>query len=284
MKDYYRILGVLDDAEDIIIRAAYKALAQRYHPDKWRGDTDEANKKMSDINEAYDTLSDFNKRKKYDEEYFQNHPRNQAQEESEYADFEDMSYEDIEGWSIAESFFPDIKIHYNEIKRFSPLVANTFRSMLLVTRNFKNSKHLRDELESDYFERYYGSNKQIQRFAKSLLLGRHYKAAIQVNKIICVLGDAVTYQEIKSKIEDAFPDAIANLAAGNSEAERETLITSIRNNFLSPRELSNLYTKLYGGKLEVKNGLFTTAYVAVIDGEKVKLDPNSLVKKLLEKI
>ena len=38
MKDYYRTLGVLDDAEDIIIRAAYKALAQRYHPDKWKGD------------------------------------------------------------------------------------------------------------------------------------------------------------------------------------------------------------------------------------------------------
>ena len=57
MKDYYRILGVLDDAEDIIIRAAYKALAQRYHPDKWRGDSTEANKRMSDINEAYAILS-----------------------------------------------------------------------------------------------------------------------------------------------------------------------------------------------------------------------------------
>ncbi len=30
MKNYYKILGVLDDAEDIVIRAAYKALAQRY--------------------------------------------------------------------------------------------------------------------------------------------------------------------------------------------------------------------------------------------------------------
>ena len=36
-KDYYRILGVLDDAEDIVIKAAYRALAQRYHPDRWQG-------------------------------------------------------------------------------------------------------------------------------------------------------------------------------------------------------------------------------------------------------
>ena len=73
MKDYYRTLGVLDDAEDIIIRAAYKALAQRYHPDKWKGDPQKANKRMSDINEAYDVLSDSAKRKKYDEEFFKNH-------------------------------------------------------------------------------------------------------------------------------------------------------------------------------------------------------------------
>jgi len=30
MKDYYRILGVVEDAEDVVLRAAYKALAQRY--------------------------------------------------------------------------------------------------------------------------------------------------------------------------------------------------------------------------------------------------------------
>ena len=36
-KDYYRTLGVLDDAEDIVIKAAYHALAQRYHPDRWAG-------------------------------------------------------------------------------------------------------------------------------------------------------------------------------------------------------------------------------------------------------
>ena len=65
-KDYYRILGVLDDAEDIVIRAAYKALAQRYHPDKWTGNKDEANKRMSEINEAYGVLSDSVKRKQYD--------------------------------------------------------------------------------------------------------------------------------------------------------------------------------------------------------------------------
>lgn len=62
-KDHYQILGVLDDAQDIVIRAAYKALAQRYHPDKWKGDVNEANSRMAQINEAYGVLSDPIKRK-----------------------------------------------------------------------------------------------------------------------------------------------------------------------------------------------------------------------------
>jgi DnaJ-class molecular chaperone len=38
MKNYFKTLGLLDDAEDIVIRAAYKELAERYHLDKWQGD------------------------------------------------------------------------------------------------------------------------------------------------------------------------------------------------------------------------------------------------------
>ncbi len=51
--DYYSVLGVNKDADEVVIRAAYRALAQKYHPDKWDGDISFANKKMIEINEAY---------------------------------------------------------------------------------------------------------------------------------------------------------------------------------------------------------------------------------------
>jgi DnaJ-class molecular chaperone len=63
---YYQILGISPDAEDIVIRAAYRVLAQKYHPDKWRGDPLEANHRMRQLNEAYETLSDAAKRSVYD--------------------------------------------------------------------------------------------------------------------------------------------------------------------------------------------------------------------------
>jgi len=99
---------VLDDAEDIIIRAAYKALAQRYHPDKWKGNSDESHRRMIDINEAYSVLSDNEKRRKYDEEYFKNRARDESSEEEDADEYNFIS-DEIEAWAMALDFFPLIK-------------------------------------------------------------------------------------------------------------------------------------------------------------------------------
>ncbi len=66
-RSLYDILGVSHDAEVIVIRAAYKALAQRYHPDKWMGDKEDATRIMAELNHAYSLLSDPGRRRKYDE-------------------------------------------------------------------------------------------------------------------------------------------------------------------------------------------------------------------------
>lgn len=63
MKDYYQILGVSRDASDEEIKKAYRRLAHKYHPDKAGGDE----KKFKEINEAYQVLSDKQKRSQYDQ-------------------------------------------------------------------------------------------------------------------------------------------------------------------------------------------------------------------------
>lgn len=66
-KDYYAILGVLPFAEDVVIKGAYRALAQRYHPDRFDGSADEATRRMVEINEAYQVLCAADLRQAYDE-------------------------------------------------------------------------------------------------------------------------------------------------------------------------------------------------------------------------
>ncbi len=65
-KDYYKILGVERKASADDIRSAYRKLAIKYHPDKNPGDK-KAEDKFKDINEAYQVLSDDQKRARYDQ-------------------------------------------------------------------------------------------------------------------------------------------------------------------------------------------------------------------------
>jgi curved DNA-binding protein len=65
-KDYYKTLGVSKTASDKDIKAAYRKLARKHHPDVNPGDKG-SEAKFKEINEAYEVLGDNEKRKKYDE-------------------------------------------------------------------------------------------------------------------------------------------------------------------------------------------------------------------------
>lgn len=65
-RDYYDVLGIDRNADEKEIKRAYRKLAKKYHPDTNPGDK-EAEQKFKEVTEAYDVLSDAEKKKMYDQ-------------------------------------------------------------------------------------------------------------------------------------------------------------------------------------------------------------------------
>ena len=66
MPNHYDTLGLLPTADDVVVKAAYKALAQKHHPDKHKTHKELHTQRMTDINAAFAVLGTKAKRKAYD--------------------------------------------------------------------------------------------------------------------------------------------------------------------------------------------------------------------------
>ena len=66
-RDYYEVLGVSKNATDDELKKAFRKLAKKYHPDANPDNKEEKKKNFKEVNEAYEVLSDSQKRKMYDQ-------------------------------------------------------------------------------------------------------------------------------------------------------------------------------------------------------------------------
>jgi len=274
MKDYYRTLGILDDAEEIIIKAAYRALAQRYHPDKWSGNEAEATKRMTEINEAYGILSDPTQRKKYDEEFFKFRDKTDKQNPSS-DEFEEFGDEELESWKIACDFFPSLKNDYQHLRKYDVLIANTFRTEILDKQTFRNSFSIKQKYESEYLNRYYGSNLKIQEFAKKLIFMGANDAAIKLNKIIKVMGEAIDYVTIKGKINQEFPFTIFL----DFEAKLDVVLEDLFKGKVDQTDIRFLFNLIHNNKI-ILNCISEKSYRFTLNGIDYLKDHEIMVQYL----
>jgi curved DNA-binding protein len=101
-EDYYQILGVNRSATPDEIKKAYRKLAQKYHPDKAKGNKKEAEAQFKKISEAYAVLSNAEKRKQYDEFGSQEAFRAKYSQEDIFRGFD---FSDIFDTGISEGIF-----------------------------------------------------------------------------------------------------------------------------------------------------------------------------------
>jgi curved DNA-binding protein CbpA len=191
MQNYYEVLGVSQNADDFVIKAAYKALAQRYHPDKFANnplDAADAENKMRQLNEAYQVLSDTAKRRDYDNWLSQNQQPNSQQSSNDAKQQAD--------WQIALRFYPDLTSFETRLAKFDIDLVTEFRSHLLATQQYERRQAIADKLEQDYLEGYFGDHPDIIQFARELLLAGKREGAKELNQMLKVVGSSVPAEEI----------------------------------------------------------------------------------------
>lgn len=232
--DPYATLGVLPNAESIVITAAYRALAQRYHPDKWPNDVDLAHKRMSAINEAYSKVGNPTSRKEFDQQQRSRKQANFSESDSDEPSraFDSALSEMENRWKTASSIFPDLISLRQHLSQISNALAFSFVVYLLESRNFQIRAKVAEDLEKQFLVQYFGSNSQVLEYALKLILAKERVAARALNDLVEVMGSDIPAELVISRID-------ADFGLTQKWKQREDLATSAAKRRLLSSELQH---------------------------------------------
>lgn len=153
-KDYYQILGVSRNASQDEIKSAFRKLAMKYHPDKNPGNK-EAEAKFKEINEAYEVLSDPQKRKLYDSlgsnwQHGQNFEPPPNFKNSNFRFYTSQDFSNFEGFSdFFKTLFGDFDFFSNRRQHF----RNIFdEDEIFETYGTKNRLDINSELNLTLYD------------------------------------------------------------------------------------------------------------------------------------
>jgi len=257
-KDYYATLGVLPSAENVVIKAAYRALAQRYHPDRASINTADTKLRMAEINEAYAVLSDPRLRKEYD------HSRGGGTQSadayfSEKPEDEPSSSDPLEtDWKVAVSFFPDLIELERRLARVSWRLAYAFRAHMLEGKAFQRRHSIAEAAESQFLTTYFGSNSKVLIFARSIISSGHKSAAKALNEAVRVLGTGIDPDVLIRKISRDFGlESLKEADKRNADLRRRA--QAIRDNPRTPVDEKIDLLHRIGGRFEWDKGMFTSS-------------------------
>lgn len=181
--DPYDVLGVAPDADPDVIRAAYRALAKKYHPDAQPEGKEQAEKKLRELNQAYEVLSDADRRARYDQE---RGGRDPAAGDSSQA--EGTAAKHHTEWTILEKQHPEMAFKYQQLLKMSRPLAAAYRRRVVREKAFTRYDQISSEVVNEFASRYFGSNTTVQRFGLWCLSNNHRTAALELNRIISKLG------------------------------------------------------------------------------------------------
>ncbi len=238
-KDYYNTLGVNRDSSEREIKQAYRRLARKYHPDVNPGDKS-AEARFKQINEAYEILSDKEKRKKYD----------QFGDQWQYADqFAQAGYQQSPFRDFSQSGSTSFRFEEGLGSLFSDLFGGRFGERRVRPRRERDIEH---PVEVTLEEAYHGTKRTIALQAEESCSGCQGSGRIRNMPCSVCRGSGVVsrIKRLEVKIPPGVKDGSRVRIAGKGEpgygrANGDLyLVISVKPHRLFERRGDNLYVEM----------------------------------------
>jgi hypothetical protein len=180
MRTYYDVLGVAADTPDVVIKAAFRALAKEYHPDRAHADSGDTDR-FIEIQTAYSVLSKPDARSKYD-----------AELEEAFVAFAPPpagmpgagEMQSPVPWTTAPHDAADIERICTRLSLYSEPLAQAFHEACLKGECGDDPWRYAEEMENGFFREYFGEDPDVQAFARLLLLRSLTGAASTLNQLV----------------------------------------------------------------------------------------------------
>ena len=238
-KDYYNTLGVNRDSSEREIKQAYRRLARKYHPDVNPGDKS-AEARFKQINEAYEILSDKEKRKKYD----------QFGDQWQYADqFAQAAYQQSPFRDFSRNGSTSFRFEEGLGSLFSDLFGGRFGERRVRPRRGRDIEH---PVEVTLEETYHGTKRTIALQAEESCSGCQGSGRIRNMPCSVCRGSGVVsrIKRLEVKIPPGVKDGSRVRIAGKGEpgygrANGDLyLVISVKPHRLFERRGDNLYVEM----------------------------------------
>jgi len=208
---YYSVLDIHPSAEIEAIKSNYRRLAKKYHPDVYTGSKDEAERIMSDLNEAMRILSNKHLRHSYDAE--------QPTKFSKFSDYEDFSepgfesrtsdcikrtnnfYKDANAQRKSKiysnekemektfkkscEFYPELDLLKQRLAKLSQPLSVAFMGRMLEGQEYAKAVIIFERFRDKFLKKYFGSSPIVHLLAEYLLskgTQRDRQTAMSLNK------------------------------------------------------------------------------------------------------
>ena len=169
-KDYFAVLGLSSEADPEVVKAAHRALAKKFHPDRNQNDDGEPKQKFHDIQEAYEVLSDDDRLQQYLRLRAQMLMQEQMQKtKAAGPQLRPRVYLKLDDrWEHLVRKHPELSQHYARFCFMSHKLGNQFKLIILGTQDHTRFRRVAAKLERQFYRKHFSYHGNLQTLARKL--------------------------------------------------------------------------------------------------------------------